>query len=431
MLIKNYKYYFILIALLKLNIICYAQITPANIVYQQNFGRGTSDPNVLGPPLPIHSIDFTYSNSVCPPAGSYTITWATPPPAQSCFGGEWIFLTHDHDQELNPILDFGMMMLVNDTTSLSNRIVYVDTVNKNFCSDVIYKFSFSVINVDVKTQCTYGPDFPVFEFRIEDGAGQLIKKDTTRPGVAFADPKKFSTYSFDFTIPNGVTTLVPKVTLLHRTYWCGEDFAVDGIMITTNGPKVNIAFDNEPTTVVKSVCFQKNETVSMTGSMGAFYQNPALQWQQSIDSGVTWTDIPGATTANYSRVFSSPDTFFFRLSGAESRTIGNPNCRAVSNNLRIEVDGPLTNFNATNNSPVCSGQDLILNATCGATYVWAGPNGFYDNISFPHIYFSSLSDSGTYYVDITSAGGSPTKDSTHLKIIGTYLPALPATSIYK
>src|ERR1051326_52553 len=381
--LKGYKYYFLLIVILKCSMFCNGQIVPANIVYLQNFGQGTSDPNVVGPPISNGFTDFTYSNSVCPPAGSYSLVWATPPPAQSCFGGEWIFLTHDHDHELNPILDFGMMMLVNDTSSPTNRIVYVDTVTKNFCPDVNYHFSFSAINVDNRAQCTYGDDNPVFEFRIEDGNGQLIKKDTTRPGVPYAVAKFFHTYGFDFTIPNGVTTLVPKVTLLHSTYWCMEDFAVDDIMITTDGPKVNAAFDNEPGTVVKSVCFQKNETVSMTGSMNSFYQNPALQWQQSTDNGITWTDIPGATDTNYSRQFSTPDSFLYRLSGAEAVNIGNPNCRVVSKNLRVEVNGIPTNITATNNSPVCAGHDLIFNATGGASYVWTGPNGFFDNIQFP------------------------------------------------
>jgi len=431
MLLKDYKYYFLPLAILKCSIFCNAQITPANIVYLQNFGQGTSDPNIVGPPISKGFTDFTYSNLVCPPAGSYSLVWATPPPDQSCFGGKWMFLTHDHDHEMNPLLDFGMMMLVNDTSSSSNRIVYVDTVNKNFCYDVTYKFSFSVINIDVITQCTYGPDFPVFEFRIEDDSGQLIKKDTTRPGVAASTAKKFSTYGFDFTIPNGVTTLVPKLTLLQGTYWCEEDFAVDDIMITTNGPKVNIAFDNEPGTVVKSVCFQQNETVSITGNMDAFYQNPALQWQQSIDSGITWTDIPGATTANYSRQFSTPDSFLFRLSGAEVVNIGNPNCRVVSKNLRVEVDGIPTNISATNNSPVCTGDDLIFNASGGASYIWTGPNGFSDNIQFSHIYSPALKDSGRYYVEITTLGGCITRDSTYVTMTGTDVYASPDTSICK
>jgi gliding motility-associated-like protein len=428
MLRKNYKYYFSLIVFFKSGILCFAQIIPANIIYQQSFGQGTGDPTIPGPPLPVRATDFTYSSSTCPPPGSYTIVWATP--ATSCFNNEWIFLTHDRDHELNPSLDFGMMMLVNDTSFPTNKTVYVDTVNENLCFDIVYHFSFAVINIDNESDCTYGPDFPVFEFRIEDGSGQLIKKDTTRPGVHYAGPlKKFSTYGFDFIVPNGVSKLVPKITLLKSTYWCAEDFAMDDISIATVGPPAKIAFDDEPpATIVKSVCFQQNKVISMTGD--AAY--PAQQWQQSTDNGITWTDIPGATTANYSRVFSEPDTFLFRLSEAESINIGNSNCRIVSNSLKIEVDGIPTNLKATNNSPVCSGSELIFKVTGnGASFIWTGPNGFYDDISYPEIYFSSLSDSGMYYVEMTTLGGCQARDSTYVTMIGTDVHAGPDTLICK
>jgi len=433
MLLRKCKYYFFIFAFATCSIYSAAQIFPSNIVWEQNFGKGTSDPNVVGPPVTSGHTDFTYSNSICPPAGSYSIVWATP--GQSCFGGEWIFLVHDRDHELNPLLDYGMFMLVNDTTTSTNKTVYVDTVKRNFCNDVKYRFSFSVINVDVKTDCTYGPDFPVFEYRLEDGNGQLIKKDTTRPGVAFVDPpdaKHFSTYYFDFTIPAGVTTLIPKLSLLHSTYWCGEDFAVDGIMITTQGPSVKIAFDNEPaSTVVKSVCFQQNETISLTGHIDSFYTKTALQWQQSTDDGVTWSDIAGAADTTYSRSLSVPDSILFRLTAAEATNIGNPDCRVVSKSLRVEVNGIPDSISVTSNSPVCSGSDLQFNATGGASYVWSGPNGFSDNIPFPHIFSSSLSDSGIYYADILTLGGCIARDSTHVTMIGTDVHAWPDTAICK
>lgn len=432
MLLKRYKYHFFILVFLIGSIYCKAQIFPSNIVWQQNFGKGTSDPNVVGPPIANGHTDFTYSNSTCPPAGSYSLVWATP--AQSCFGGEWIFLVHDRDHELNPLLDFGMFMLVNDTTTATNKIVYVDTVTRNFCNDVTYSFSVSIINVDLTTDCPFGPDFPVFEYRIEDGNGQLIKKDTTRPGAQFLPPgvKKFSNYSFDFTVPAGVTTLIPKLTLLHSTYWCGEDFAVDGIMITTQGPNVKIAFDNEPaTTIVKSVCFQKNETISITGNVDSFYNNTAIQWQQSTDDGVTWSDIAGATDTTYSRSFPVPDSILFRLTAGEATNIGNPDCRVVSKSLRVEVNGIPDSISVTSNSPVCSGSDLQFNATGGATYLWSGPNGFFDNIPFPHIFSSSLADSGTYYADIITLGGCTVRDSTRVTMIGTDVRARPDTAICK
>src|SRR3954469_10292555 len=113
MLLKKCKYHFFILIFLNCSILCTAQIFPSNIIWQQNFGRGTVDPNVVGPQIAEGHTDFSYSNSICPPAGSYSIVWATP--AQSCFGGEWIFLVHDRDHELDPFLDFGMFMLVNDT----------------------------------------------------------------------------------------------------------------------------------------------------------------------------------------------------------------------------------------------------------------------------------------------------------------------------
>jgi gliding motility-associated-like protein len=331
------------------------------------------------------------------------------------------------------------MMVVNNIVKGINRTVYTDTVNKSLCPGEPYRFSAAVINLDLidgPVACPSGPDYPVFELRIEDGLGNLIKKDTTSPLLSFAAPPlmgyKFTEVGFNFTMPAGVNKLVLKLTLLNRTYQCAEDFAVDDIQIRPIGPEVVIGFDLEPpTTIVKSVCFQHNSMVQMSGTMGAYYPNPVLQWQQSTDNGITWTDIPGATNAVYARTFSVPDTFLFRLSGGDASTIANPNCRVVSNTRRVEVDGLPRNYTITNNSPVCAGQDLQFNAEGAAAYIWTGPNGFYDNIPFPHIFYSSLNDSGMYYVEVFSLGGCRVTDSTHVIIIGTNVDAWPDTAICK
>ena len=59
MLLKRYKYYFFILVFVKCSINCKAQIFPSNIVWQQNFGKGTSDPNVVGPPIATGHTDFT------------------------------------------------------------------------------------------------------------------------------------------------------------------------------------------------------------------------------------------------------------------------------------------------------------------------------------------------------------------------------------
>ncbi len=404
-------------------------------VYRQDFGIGNNDPATIGTPLPPGRTFFTFENSVCPSPGKYTI--ARRVPVANCFNNEWIDLGHDNS---NATVDFGMMMMINNTYNANHRIVYVDTVNQPMCAGGEYRFSAAVINLDLIDGwllCPNGPDYPIFEFRVEDGTGNIIKKDTTAPLTSYAAPPypmdyKFRQDGFNFIMPAGINKLILKITLLRLAYACAEDFAIDDIQLRPLGPDAVIKFDNEPsTTIVKSVCFQHNTTVSISGTVDAYYSNTALQWQQTTDNGTTWTDIPGATSLTYSRAFSVPDTFLFRLTAGEAINIANPFCRVASNTMKIEVDDIPKNYSITNNSPVCAGQDLKFNGDGAARYIWTGPNGFYDNIPYPHIFFSSLADSGWYYAEIYSLGGCKTTDSTYATVIGTDVHAGPDTSICK
>ena len=415
-------------------IFCIGQNGYGPPVFKQDFGFGNMNPATIGTPLPAGKTFFKFENSVCPPPGSYTILRSIYP-VQNCFTNTWIGLGHDN----NPAIDYGMMMVVNNNSSANNRLVYVDTVNQSMCAGAQYRFSAALINADLingSLSCPNYPDYPVFELRIEDGAGNLINKDTTAPLVSYAAPPlmgyKFREDGFNFTMPAGINKLILKLTLLHSTYDCADDFAVDDIQLRPLGPDAVINFNNEPsTTIVKSVCFQQNATISMSGAVGPYYTNTALQWQQTTDNGATWTDIPGATSLIYSRAFSVPDTFLFRLTAGEAVNVSNPYCRVASNTMKVEVDGLPTGYQITNNSPVCAGHDLMFNASGAASYIWTGPNGFYDNIPYPHIFFSSLNDSGWYYVDVFSLGGCKTTDSTHATVIGTDVHVKGDTAICK
>ncbi len=410
---------------------CYT-FAQSNPVYLQDFGTGNEDPNTIGNPLPPGATFFNFEGVTCPAPGNYTIVRRIP--INSCFNNGWILLTRD-DSPNN--VDFGFCMLINNHTDPNNRLVYKDTVYKSLCPGTTYHYGFSVINVSSRTPCVNGPDFPVLEYRLEDGNGALLFKDTTRPWVDYAEtppPGKyvFNKFGFDFNLAVPASKLVIKINLLHKTYDCAEDFAIDNVIIYPVGPDASIAFDNEPpATIVKSVCFQQNKTFSITGTVGNYYANTALQWQQSTDSGRTWTDITGATSLTYTKTFSVPDTFIYRLTAAEAAKIGNINCRVTSNTLRVNVNGLPTNYSITSNSPVCSGQPLSFNANGASHYIWTGPNGFFDNIPYPGIFASSLADSGTYYVQVFSNGGCSTTDSIHVKIIGTDVHAWPDTSICK
>jgi gliding motility-associated-like protein len=378
---------------------CAAQSGFGAPVFYQDFGVGNNDPATIGIPLPSSKSDFTFSNSVCPLPGSYTIIRRVP--VASCFNSEWIQLTHDAD----PQTSFGMMMVVNNNMSAVSRTIYRDTITTPLCPGELYYCSAYLINLDENKPCPSGTDFPVIELRVETENGVVLTKDTTRPSLGYASNAfgyKFTDMGIYFYMPGGVNKLVVKMTLLPSFGACAEDFAIDAIGIKSVGPGVAIKFPDEPnTTIIKSVCFQSNSSISLTGNMDDYYPNPVLQWQQSTDSGAIWTDIPGANA--------------------------NPNCRVISNVLRVRVDGLPSNYVIKNNSPVCAGQPLQFNAEGAASYEWNGPNNFYDIIPYPSIYKTKLADSGWYHVQVKSLGGCIKEDSVYAKIIGTDVHGWPDT----
>lgn len=403
----------------------YAQDGFGDPVYIQTFGEGNDDPTTIGQPLRPEVSGYTFSNQLCPPPGSYTIVRRIN--VNGCFNNSWIDLGYDHTTD-----DFGNMMVINNEQNSSSRLVYVDTVNQSLCPGARYQFFMAAINLTAPTECTPAPSFPVFAMNIEDLNGQVLFTDTTYP-LGYASPYmgyRFAQFGFGFNMPS-LSAIVIRITTLKEGWACAEDFAVDNILIRPVGPDVTISFDNEPgNTIVRSVCFQNNQTISMSGTMGDFYQVPVVQWQQSTDMGQSWVDIPGATFYNYSRTFSAADTFLFRLTGGESSNMSNPKCRVRSNIIKVEVDDLPRNLNVSSNSPVCAGQTLKFSSATGwAGYEWRGPNGFYDNVPYAQISDAVLRDSGMYYVEITSFGGCKTTDSTFARIIGTDVDAWPDTSI--
>ncbi len=401
-----------------------AQAGLGDPVFIQTFGEGNANPNTIGTQLPPGKTSFTFSDNLCPPPNGYTI--ARRINVNGCHNDSWVDLSKD-----NGPTDFGHMMIVNNVSNPAARLVYVDTVTSSLCPGALYSFFIAVINLSKFLECNPFPTFPRFAMNVENVSGQVLFADTTSP-IGFASGAmgwEFAKFSFAFVMP-ALDRLVLRVNLLPWTWACAEDFAIDDIMLSPVGPPVKIEFENEPsTTIVKSFCFMHNRTISMRGTVDEYYTSTALQWQQSTDFGITWQDIPGATSLTYSRFFSTPDTFLFRLTAGEASMMANPNCRVKSNTRRVEVDDLPTNINARNNSPVCSGHELKFNAEGGASFEWRGPNGFNDNVAFPQISYSLLRDSGMYYVEATSLGGCKATDSTYAVIIGTDVKAGPDTLI--
>jgi gliding motility-associated-like protein len=377
-----------------------------------NFGEGRTNP---GLPLSPNNTSFNFSPDSCATPGSYTVT-------NNLYRCPANRMGRSIDN--TPGSNYGYMMVVNDTPSSKSRILYVDTLKEVLCNGTQYEFSAYLLNTAVPGYCsTDNIHHPRFTFKVETTTGMLIQSSNT--GLMPYDYSsggavpKFHFYSVDFYPPAGVNDLVLKIEDDPSGYTpCGYTFAIDDIKFTALGPEADAQFsDAIGVGLVRNICYQENKTIHMSGSVKAFYPNTSLQWQQSVDSGLTWTDIPGATSATYSKLFATPDTFLFRLSASDVSTISNPNCRVVSNVLKVNVNDKPTDYTATSNSPVCVGSILQFNATGGMAYEWFGPNGYYDNVYYAHIYTTTLADSGWYYVDVISQGGCRAHDSLYVKII--------------
>lgn len=388
-----------------------AQGVGGNIIYF-SFGEGKTNP---GSPLPAGNTRFNFDPDSCPAPGTYTVTNNLYRCPSNRMG---------RSIDNTPASNYGYMMLVNDTTSSKVRLLFVDTVTTPLCEQTEYEFSAYFLNTAIPGYCSTGEHFPRFTLRVETLTGTTIQSTSTGPmGYDYSTgmAPKFHFFSVRFYPPAGSLGIIVKIEDNDALVVpCGYTYAVDDIRLTSRGPDASITFDDaNGLELSRSVCYQDNKTISMSGILAAGYTNPVLQWQQSADSGLTWIDVAGATTDHFSAPFSTPGLFLVRMSAGEAATAANPNCRVVSNALKIRVDGPPTDFSVSSNSPVCSGSNLQLNASGAASYEWYGPNGFYDNVYYAHVPSATLSDSGWYYVDVISLGGCRARDSVFVKVIGT------------
>ncbi len=406
----------------------FANAQAGGTIINITFGDSAANP---GPPLPIKNTQFNYSADSCPPPGKYTIT-------NSLYRCPATRMYRSIDN--TPESKNGYMMLVNDTISSTSKILFIDTLKAALCPGTQYQFSAYLLNTEIPGYCnTFNIHFPAFTFNIETASGQILTSGNTGPMPYDYNPPpgmtpKFHFFGVSFTMPPGLDKIILKIKDDSSGYTpCGYEFAIDDIKFSATGPTAKIAFDDDiyGTELVKAVCFQDNKAVSFTGNIvPPGFNNPAVQWQQSIDNGNTWTDITGATDYKFSKIFSVPDIFLIRMRASEADKIGNPNCSVVSNTRKVEVDGLPSVQSVSSNSPICAGSNLQFNAEGGVSYIWTGPNGFYDDVYYAHIYHATLADSGTYYVQIKSYGGCVATGSTHVTILGKEdVTAGPAQSI--
>ncbi|HEY2721007.1 MAG TPA: gliding motility-associated C-terminal domain-containing protein [Chitinophagaceae bacterium] len=428
---KNLKTYCFLFSL---SVCCNSGIAqlyvtiPWSSSLNETFGNGKANPG----PLNIGHTDFEYVTYNPPGSGTYSVIFSNNDAGHIFFGP---FPT------TKPVP--GYKMIVSYDGSFTNKIVFSDTV-RNLCNKTKYLFWAGINNVAFGS-CLY----PDLSFNVETTSGTLIKSfQTGRVGGSSSEDNyswyygyyskmppgpPVSFYGGVFEVPAGNTDVVVKIITNPSTArpQCTATFELDNIIVMPIGPDVRVSSPKYPGGWITGSCFEGNVPLDLNAKIDSGYldfgmpnyildqyANPAFQWQQSLDEGYTWTDIPGETNINLSHNFNIPDTFWVRLRTSELEDISNQNCSNVSNIMKVEVDSRPLDFSFTTNSPVCTNGDLKLSVTGGATYNTYGPNGFSDNSAFPHVYHPSLADSGWYYSEITTFGGCKVVDSEFVKIIG-------------
>ncbi len=391
------------------------------------FGNGATNPG----PLTTGYTDFTYTTNPNPAAGFYSIFNSNNDAGHIFIGPSSL---------VQPARGYKMVVCYDGL--FTPKIVFSDTL-RNLCTNTKFLFWAGINNIapancldpnlTFSVETLSGAIIDTFQTGNIDGPGDNFSiyygyNDPVRPPVPF--------YGGIVQLPAGINDIVVKIITNPSTAFpqCSAVFEIDNIILMPIGPELRIFDQQDPNGWITATCFEGDIPVVLNGRVepghpdfgsrnyiSASYSNPAFQWQQSTDDGYTWVDIPGETNLNLSHIFNNPDTFWIRLRGSESANIANPGCSNVSNVIKVEVNEKPTDYTMTSTSPVCTDGDLQINLSGGARYYTYGPNGFYDDSPFPHIYRPSTADSGWYYTEITSFGGCKTLDSVFVKVIGPNL----------
>jgi hypothetical protein len=233
------------------------------------------------------------------------------------------------------------------------------------------------------------------------------------------DQATFSTTSYDdgFSYPEywgarSLTVVDPRDAMTFWTFqeWCDDTnaWAVQVVQLAAPAPAT-------PTSagMVCQGLASANVTVSGASANGSAFFDPGpdtggpgfpSHLAASIGGGVT---VNGVTLDSATQVTLNVSTVGAPL-GAHDVTITNPDGQSATGPGILSVTSAPSAPTAGSDSPACAGGTLHLTAATipGATYAWAGPNGFTSSAQNPDLAGITVAAAGTYSVTASMGGCS-------------------------
>jgi gliding motility-associated-like protein len=306
------------------------------------FGQGAGP----GAPLAQGITNLTYQPADCPEDGYYTIISET----LNCFGDTWWDVLQDHTGNPN-----GYFMLIN--ASYQPNDFYVQTVN-GLCGGTSYQFGAWVLNL----VSVPGEILPNITFTIEKTDGTVLQSYSTGDIPETFGPF-WRQYAFYFATPPGINSVVMRMTN-NAPGGNGNDLGLDDITFRPAGSSIQQAIAGYPNDSIQ-LCVNAQPVLTVNATVESCYPSEDVQWQESLDSGGSWGNIPGAGTTVLSRTATAPGLYLYRLLAAQTGNLGISSCEVASQPVSVDVI-PLPAPAVTASAPVsvaCAGLPVVFKAS--------------------------------------------------------------------
>jgi gliding motility-associated-like protein len=221
--------------------------------------------------------------------------------------------------------------------------------------------------------------------------------------------------TYSWTGPNGFTDSNQNPVIATATLTNAGTYSVT---VTVNGctgsaGTTNVIINPIPATPAPTsnspVCVGQTLNFNTTTVAGATY---------------SWTGPNGFTSSSQNPSITNATT---AATGTYSLVVTVNGCSSSTGTVAAAVNATPVTPVASSNSPVCSGSTLQLtvDSITGATWSWAGPNGFTSTQQNPSISNVTLAASGTYTV---TANNGCSSIPTNVTVVINPTPATPSTN---